>query len=386
MAIRGGLGVFYNRSITGANPVIGPPVRRTPIVYYGTMPTLLSSSGLLFPQGANSYEFSPAAPAVYNMSLSVQRNIGFGTVVDVGYVGSLGRHLPWVRDLGTIPFGANFDPRNADPANPRVPLPAAFLRPYPGFQSIGHIEWAGSSTYHSLQATANRRFARGLQFGAAWTWSKALDYNDNDNETISTLVSPRVWNYGLASFDRTHVLKLNWLWDVPRTPWRGGPLNWIFNDWRLSGITSFVSGAPLGAGFTQVAATDITGTPSQAARIVVLDNPVLPKSERTFSRNFRTDVFAAPAVGTIGNAAKTLIRGPGINNWDIAILKSFPVREPLRLQFRCEIYNAFNHTQFQNLDTTARFDAQGRQVNARLGEFTSARPARIMQFALRLSF
>jgi hypothetical protein len=68
------------------------------------------------------------------------------------------------------------------------------------------------------------------------------------------------------------------------------------------------------------------------------------------------------------------------------VLKSFPVREPVRLQFRAEFYNAFNHTQFSNIDTTARFDAQGRQVNARFGEFTGARPARIIQFALRLSF
>jgi hypothetical protein len=131
---------------------------------------------------------------------------------------------------------------------------------------------------------------------------------------------------------------------------------------------------------------DITGSPTDGARIKVTGNPVLPKSQRTFSRNFRTEVFALPEIGTIGNAAKTLLRGPGINNWDVAVFKNIPVRESVRAQFRAEFYNAFNHTQFSAFDTTARFDPQGRQVNARFGEFTAARNPRQIQLALRLYF
>jgi hypothetical protein len=161
----------------------------------------------------------------------------------------------------------------------------------------------------------------------------------------------------------------------------------LLNDWQLSGITSFVSGQPLGIGYSTTVGYDVTGTASQAARVVVLDNPVLPKSERAFSRNFRTEVFRLPARGTIGNAARTQIRGPGINNWDLAVFKDFPlVREPMRLQFRWELYNAFNHTQFSGLDATARFDLQSNQTNARFGEFTSARSPRVMQLALRFYF
>jgi hypothetical protein len=131
---------------------------------------------------------------------------------------------------------------------------------------------------------------------------------------------------------------------------------------------------------------DTTGSPSQGARVVVTGDPVLPKSDRTFNRNFNTDVFAPPAVGTIGNAAKTLIRGPGINNWDVSVLKNIAIREPLRVQFRCEMYNAFNHTQFSAISTAARFDATGKQVNAQFGAFTAARDPRIIQFALRAQF
>lgn len=388
-SVRGGFGMFYNRlnADTVAIAYTGqPPIVQNPVVNFGTIDTLLSSTSLLFPQTVTGIDRSGKVPLTMNMSLGVQQKIPFRTVLDVAYVGSLARHLMWSRNLNSIPFGANFDRRNADPVNPNVPLSPAFLRPYQGFNDINFREWASSSNYHSLQVTANRQFASGLQFGASWTWSKALDYNDNDTDTISSLIPARVWNYGLASFDRTHVLTLNWLWDVPKSPWRFLTARVVLNDWTVSGITTFSSGAPLGIGFSQVTVSDITGSPTDGPRVVVTGDPNLPKSERTFSRNFRTEVFRPPSADTFGNAAKTLIRGPGINNWDIAIFRNFPIREQMRFQFRGELYNAFNHTQFSALDTTTRFDAQGNQVNTRLGEFTAARNPRQMQLALRFYF
>ena len=387
--MRGGFGVFYNRQNSDA--VVSPystqqPLVQNPVIYYGRIGDLGSSLGFVFPQSVGGLDREGYVPTVMNFSLSVQREVGFRTVVDVGYVGSLGRHLMWQRNLNAIPFGANFDPANADPTNPKVPLPNTFYRPRIGYGDIALREWASSSNYHSLQVSANRRMARGVQFGAAWTWSKAMDYNDYDRQYVSTLVPVRVWNYGLASFDRTHMLKLNWLWELPKSPWKNAAASVLLNGWQLSGISIFSSGAPLGVGFSTTVPMDITGSPTDGPRIVVTGNPVLPKSQRTFSRNFRTEVFQLPAKGTIGNAAKTLIRGPGINNWDLGIYKNFPVREQIRFQFRCEMYNAFNHTQFAGLDTTARFDPAGKQVNSRFGEFTSARNPRQMQFALRFYF
>jgi hypothetical protein len=97
-------------------------------------------------------------------------------------------------------------------------------------------------------------------------------------------------------------------------------------------------------------------------------------------------VAKLPAVGTIGNAARTNLRGPGFSNLDTAVFKSFPVKEILRFQFRWELYNALNNTQFSGVNTAARFDAQGNQVNTLFGQLSSARPARIMQLSLRLYF
>jgi hypothetical protein len=224
--------------------------------------------------------------------------------------------------------------------------------------------------------------------GAAWTWSKAMDYGQSTTQTPGTVSSqlPARWFYSLADIDRTHILKFNWVWDVPKFRVRGKALDLALNGWQLSGIASFISGRPSGIGWSTTSAVDVTGTPSDGARIVVTGDPVLPKGDRTFFQNFRTDVFRAPAVGTVGNAARNLVRQPGTNNWDMTVTKNLQVHERVRVQLRCELYNAFNHTQFSSFDTGARFDAQGNQVNSNFAAFTAASAARVLQLVLRVNF
>ncbi|MBI3208873.1 MAG: TonB-dependent receptor [Candidatus Solibacter usitatus] len=387
-AVRGGFGMFYNRQAQGVilTPFIAqPPIVQTPTIYYSTLATLLGSTGYLFPNNVTGVDRGGKIPTTMNYSFSVQRQIGFSTVLDVAYVGSLARHLLWNRNLNAIPFGTNFDPKNLD-ATTNAALSPAFLRTYTGYNNVNFSEQAGSSNYHSMQVTANRRFARDITFGVAWTWSRALTYNEGDGGAVSTLVPIRVWNYGLPSFDRTHIFKLNYQWSIPAIPVPNKVAGYLLNHWQLSGITSFISGAPSSIGFSNTNAVDITGSPTDGARIVVLRDPILPKNERTFSRFFRTDVFQSPARGTIGNAATTLIRLPGINNFDVSLFKDFPIRERIKGQFRAEMYNVFNHTQFSGVDTGARFDPQGTQVNARFGEMTAAREPRRIQLAMRFYF
>jgi hypothetical protein len=196
----------------------------------------------------------------------------------------------------------------------------------------------------------------------------------------------RAWNYGMAGFDRTHVVNINWSWKVPSWKTAFAPVRAVLNGWQVSGITSFSSGAPQGVGYSQVTPVDLSGTPSISPRIVTVGDPVLPRGERTFSRAFRTDVFRLPAAGTLGNMSKTLLRGPGINNFNLALLKNVPIRERVRMQIRSEFYNAFNHAQFSSFDATARFDSNGNQVNAQFGQYTAARDPRILQLAVRLQF
>ena len=389
-AIRAGFGMYYGSYQTeefGDYFVRQPPMLQTPVIEYGQVSQLLSSQGFGFPSTTYAADFPGKLPTIMNFSLSVQRKLWAGTILDVGYAGSLGRHLQWERNLNSIPLGADFAAANQDPTTPGKPLPSAFLRAIPGYAAIESLENNGSSNYHSLQVSARRRFAHYLQFGAAWTWSKTMDYNDTDLSEVNLLAPFRSWNYGLASFDRTHIVKLNYLLDVPNLPVRGALLRGALHGWQLSGITSFISGAPLSVGYSLTTAVDISGTPDLTPRPVVTGNASLPKSRQTFNQFFDTSVFHLPAVGTIGNAGRTVIRGPGLNNWDMAVAKSFPLREKLRLQLRMEAYNAFNHTQFTGVNTTAQFNpANGQQGNAAFGQFTSTANPRQVQLAVKLNF
>jgi hypothetical protein len=184
------------------------------------------------------------------------------------------------------------------------------------------------------------------------------------------------------------VLNLSYVIDLPKAsrilPSRA--TKFVLDNWQVSGITTFASGFPTGVGFSTVDTIDITGG-GDGGRINVTGKAQLPWGERNFERFFNTSVFARPARGDFGNAPRDVFRQPGIANWDISLFKRFPLRNEQRsLTFRWEMYNAFNHTQFNAVDTTARFDAAGNQTNARFGQVTGTRLERRMQLGLRFSF
>ena len=395
--IRGGFGSFYEmreQALAGFSVTSNPPLSRSPIVYDASVQTLLSAQGIAFPSTTSGFQpFTPLS-RVMNFSFSVQQNIGFGTVLDVAYAGALGRHLVEYVNLNSVPFGSDFLAKNQDPTQPGKPLSENFLRPYLGYGDINYFEYAGNSSYHSLQVSANRRFIRVFQFGASYTWSKAMDYTDANyggGYAVSNLVNPKIWNYGEAGFDRTNVLTINWVYNVPRVSrlWNHAGVRRALDDWKLSGIATFSSGAPVGVTFTDVVASDFSGSLSDLARVVVIGDPTPPRSQRTVKEYFNPNAFAPPTVGGIGDAAKYVVRAPGINNWDAALFKEFSLgSEKARLQIRAELYNVFNHPQFSTLNTAASFSATGAQISTTFGAVTAtqANSFRRAQFSARIRF
>ncbi|MBA3442354.1 MAG: TonB-dependent receptor [Pyrinomonadaceae bacterium] len=393
-ALRGGFGITKQTTPSSGQylggPTFNPPLQFNPTVFYGNLNDFLGSAGVLFPNNVTGFERDPKTPSVYNYSLGVQRAIGSKTVVEVSYVGNVARHLIQSRNLNTVPYGARFRPENIDPTDPNRTraLPDNFFRPFPGYQNVTYIENSGTSNYNSFQATAERRFTQGLQFSAAYTWSKAMDLTDGDGGGLPLYRPYRTWLYGRAGFDQTHVLVFNYTWDLPRLSnrWNNPVVHHLFDDWQLSGITAFTSGTPLGFGFSTTDNADITGG-GDGVRVNLISNPILPRSERSFDRWFDTAAFARPGRGDFGSAPKDVLRGPGVNNWDVTVFKKFPLKgEERYFQLRWEIYNIFNHTQFFRVDTGARFDTSGRQVNSNFGRVTETRTPRIMQVALRFAF
>jgi hypothetical protein len=389
-AVRGGFGLFYNRP-TGGVPyffsfVGQPPLAYSPSVTYGQISSLGSATSLLSPSTVYAPDLAGKVASVMNFSLSVQRDIGFQTVVDVGYQASLGRHLQWDVDHNAVPIGADFLSSNVDPTTGKV-LPTNFLRPIPGYAAIYTPSFGSSSNYNALQVTARRRFSKNFQFGAAWTWSKAMDFADTDNTNVESIVNPHSYYYGKAAFDRTHNLALSYIYDLPKSPWRNVVASRVLDRWELSGITIFQSGQPLGVTLTTTNGEDITGTASLAPRVNLIADPVLPKSQRNFNENFNVAALQLPAVGSLGNAAPTFFRGPGIENFDLALIKNVTVYERLHIQLRVATFNTFNHTQFTTLNTAAQFNpATGQQTNSKLGAFTAAADPRQMQLGIKVVF
>jgi hypothetical protein len=389
-AIRGGFGLVHNERerVMLLDIAQTPPIQYTPIVYYSSFASLLKSTGNLAPSSTAGLSLNGNVPSVYNFSLGVQRDLGFKTVLDVAYVGALGRHLLQERNLNTLPYGTHFLASSQDSTTGR-PLSDVFLEPYSGYSSIQEDEFASNSSYHAMQVQVNRRFAKGLQLGGSWTWSKSMDYVSNDFAAVADIVPIKIWNYGKSDFDRTHIVQINWLYDLPGLTKliRNNKVAGVIGDhWQLSGIASFISGSPSGIGLSTTNGLDIPGG-GDGVRTLVLSNPILPKSQRSITGYFNTTVFALPAIGTPGNAPRDVVRGPGTNNFDMTVFKNFPIKDKVNVQLRFEAYNAFNHTQFSGMNTTAQFNpTTGQQVNAAFGTLTSARGARVGQISLRASF
>src|SRR5205823_6778562 len=191
-----------------------------------------------------------------------------------------------------------------------------------------------------------------------------------------------------SNFDRTFIANIAALYEIPGARRISNPiLKAALGHWNVSSTITLASGAPSGVGFSTVQGTDLIGG-GDGQRINVSGNPNLGYGTRNGNRFFDTSVFSAPALGDIGNASRQVIRGPGQNQFDLAAFKDFAVaRERVKLQLRGEFYNAFNHTQWSSLDTTARFDLPtGRQTNTLFGTATGDRGARVIQLALRVSF
>jgi hypothetical protein len=213
-----------------------------------------------------------------------------------------------------------------------------------------------------------------------------MDYSSSDNGSLAVYASRRLLNYGMSSFDRPFIVNLAWLYEIPAGQHLKNPiLNTTLGHWNVSGTTTFASGAPSGVGFSTTAGTDLIGG-GDGQRIDVSGNPQLGYGNHNQYRWFNTSVFSAPPLGYIGSAGRDVFRGPGQNQWDLAVFKRFTIREKVSTVLRGEFYNAFNHPQWSGINTSAQFNPAGQQVNSLFGQATSDRGPRVIQLALRVDF
>ena len=382
-AIRGGAAILYTLRVSKWGGFVNrPPATFTPITNFGEMSTFLQTAGLLSPGATSGFGLNDKAPNTYSLSFGVQQDLGRELVLDVSYAGTLGQHLPQSTSYNTLPLGARFLPQNADASNGNRPLPDQFFRPYPGYSSISISDNAYTSNYHSMLLTLNRRVSRGLRMGVTYTLSKYLDFS-----SIPRYNNLRSWSYGYNGSDHRNNVVFNFSYDTPKLSklMNNAFTRLVGDNWTLSGISQFVSGTPASIGFSTVQGTDVTGG-GDGQRVQVVGDP--NANGATFNAWFNPAAFGLPAGNSNGNASKNSVRNPGVNNNDLVAAKRFPIKgEGRSITFRWEAYNVFNHTQYSNINTAARFDIPtGAQTNAAFGQVTATRQARVMQGVLRFEF
>lgn len=406
LILRGGFGIFYDRTQGNLvfDQVQNPPNNISSTLNLGRVQDISSNNVLLSPPSLRALQPDAKLPTNYAFNFGVQYKLPFDTILDVSYVGSLGRNLPQFRNINADPYGSAFLPQNQDPT--RSPsntpganaLPADFLAPYQGFSnnSITYIEYVEKSNYNSMQVSANRRFSKGLLIGVNYTWSKALGAY-SDDQSFARIDGNNTFFYGPQNFDRRHNLAVNWVYQIPILT-HNKYLGYIANDWQLSGIYRYQSGAPYSAGFsvTSFGNVNLTGSPTEGARIAITGDPGKGHSDDPY-KQFDVTVWKAPSVGSIGlESGRNYLTFAPLDNWDLTLSKRFRFFEKYKIEARLDAFNALNHTQFNGVNTTANFASPGSTVITNLanettnrngfGSISSVRPPRNLQWMLRFEF
>ena len=389
-ALRGGFGVYYDRTLNGIeeqNSFQNPP-------FVGNAQVNPVSAANIFDSPAAGGFSVPLAPAglhatgtpafqipyIEQWSLSVQREITHDTTLEVAYVGNRARRLLGIYDLNQVPA-------NVRTANATTDVNA--LRPFPGYSDILEVAPLFYSNYNSLQISLNRQVGHGLSLGAAYTWSRTLTDAPTDRNSAPENTYNFPADYGPADFSLAQVLVINYVYELPFYRSQQGIVGHALGGWEISGISNFSTGFPTTI-FTNAGdpfSNSGLGSYPGGVGIDLTGGNVTPRPDRapgtscngpkTVAQYINTAAFTNP-VNSFGTSGRGVCTGPGLNNWDISLIKNTQVGERMRLQFRAEFFNAFNHVSFNGFDNSLG--------DSTFGQLNSDHDPRIIQFGLKLYF
>jgi hypothetical protein len=331
---------------------------------------------------------NPKRPSTHKYTVGIERELGWNIVADVAYVGEFTRYLNDSFNHNPVPSGAEFLPENRDPtqtpsaSNPRA-LPEVFLRPIPGFGDIEIDEPVNSARYDSLQAQVSRRFTGNFEMAGSYTYAKGYTIDRwQGNPFTGTF---RDYNEDMQD----HVVVLSYLYDIPSGARLLGDSalgRGLLSNWRISGISTFATGKWFDAEAAYSPSFEFSGGGENCDFIYINGDP--NNGPRTEAQWFDTSAFSpATGRGDLGGACLNReIEGPGHQNHDVSVFKDFSLPGNQRITFKAEVYNLFDHVQFDDIDTSARFNSRGEQIDTAFGRATSARNERRMVFSLRYTF
>lgn len=384
---RAGAGMFFDlltsREVTIAGMRVPPFFKRAFLPANTPFPDMTGAlAAARIDSAMDGIAYDVEQPYVMQYRAAIEQQLGDSTALEIGYTGSRGIHLlgqfgdinvaqPEVRADGSLFFPATGPLRN------------------PALGRIGIRTTDFNSFYHALTLRLQRRFARGLQFQAAYTWAKAIDESSSSTQTDfdNSDRMPHPYSIrnqrGPADFDVRQALNINATWQIPSPA--GGWQRHLGGGWELLTVTQLQTGFPFNprVGFDQARMRsgfgDLDQRPSlaSATRPAILGDP---------NRYFDTSAFVLPAVGTLGNLGRNTLTGPGQFSLNLAVHKALWKTERQELRLRAEAFNTTNRPNFDAPSELRLFTSSGGRVGS-AGRITStATPSRQIQLALRWVF
>jgi Carboxypeptidase regulatory-like domain/TonB-dependent Receptor Plug Domain len=427
LSVRGGYGIFFehtngnesnSEALEGSAPVVQTPNKYNFVGYNNA-----GGAGLQFPLQVFAIPTHAVWPYVQQFNLAIQGELPSHVVLQLAYVGSLGRHLPTWSDLNQLtplpasenPYGpgqaisnndcstgtVNGQPITGDAAI-RLSIAcgnsADLYRPFTGLSGINNATNSVSSSYHALQIGLSRYFG-GLNGSLAYTYGHSIDEGSSGGYDTPEVINSYNLSQSTASsnFDERHILEISLVYDIPIFV-KPGLLHSLLGGWQISDLTSFQTGTPFSV-VNQVVA-DNAGTGNAFA--TTPNNPVQSYPDivgnihgkaairhpggQPGPRLYNSDAFAAPQGLTYGNAGRNVLNLPAHTNFDMGLFKNFAVHEQTHFEFRAEAFNIFNHTQWSQINQVA--DCYGASACASDGFLTAtaAHNARILQLAAKFVF
>ena len=350
--------------------------------------------------GFNAVDENFRPPESWQWNITVSREILKNTVAEVSYIGNHGSRI-WRRGV------------NVNDVSPekRAAVVQAFLnndqtsqaiansnRRFPNLGPITMSESNGTSDYKALQVWVNRRFTKGLSWQVAYTWSHATS---NVPLTSFTSATTDPFNFAIdqgdSDLDRRHMLVSNAIYALPTFKKWGSLASNLLGNWQLNGIVTLLSGAPLDV------TTGISGNyfglaasaPGGFRPDLVPGVPIyLNGPDKTIYLN--PAAFTLPAPGTFGNLRRGFVRQPGLANVDFSVAKNWKVKEKYGIQFRAEMFNLFNHAEFNGFDpglglslgrdANHKFTGTFTRNNGNFGVLGGTRRPREIQFGIKFNF
>lgn len=404
-SIRAAYGIYYDSFTNGVGGPLQAPLSALPWTQARQLSAPINYSDPWngqnpfrpdsFPQPTTvlTIENGMRPPYSQNWNLAVQRALGDGYLVEARYIGNKGTRLPRMIEANPAVYGPGATANNAD--RRRI---YANCRGETGpcdFASAGLITNQTNSTYHAAQAALSRRFSGGFAFLASYTLSKTLDYVSSFNVAGS---APRLVGgendlaqdpfnmraeHGPSLFDARHRFVFSGSYEVPVPASASSFVRGVFGGWQINAIANFASGTP----FTiydsanvslQGSAPEITGFYSSRPDTLMNPNEGPRTPDQWMSRSAFRRLNPETEAGEFGNTGRGTVYGPGIANVDLSLLKSIPIAERVRLQFRAECFNIGNHANFGLPENDI--------ASPNFGRILSAGSPRLIQFGLKLLF